>query len=381
MINFLKHSFLHPLKEFLHDSKAIGIILLLCTFISLSIANTNQFGVSYCKFWDYHFLNSIHISLTPKHIISDILMCIFFFSVAMEIKREIVFGELSTLKKASLPFFGALGGMVIPAFIFLLFNINTLYQKAWAIPTATDIAFSIGIASFLGKKVSQQLKIFLLALAIIDDLGAIVIIAFFYSNHLNYNYLFFSIICSALIFIISNKKNSFGLVQIILTLILVFLLHKTGIHTTIAGVIAAFAVPKEQLNKWLLKVHNLSNFIVLPLFVLSSTAISINLNQNIFEFKQLFLGISLGLILGKPIGVFCFSFISCKLNISQLPNQFNNKDLWFVGLLASIGFTMSIFVSTLAFNDLIVQDICKITIIISTLLSSVLCLVLFQLKK
>ena len=251
MLNFLKHKFLHPLLEFINDSRAIGIILLLCTFISLAIANTN-FGLGYIHFWQdsfqatnaHHFyVGFLSLPNSILTIINDLLMAAFFFMAGMEIKREMMIGELSSIKKSLLPIVAAIGGMIVPALLFTIFNKRTMYADGWAIPTATDIAFTLGVASLLGKRVPVNLKIFLTALAIIDDLGAIIVIAFFYGGAIHYLYLLGVLLTISLLCLVNYRRIKFGWVQIILGLILWYCMFNSGIHATVAGVVFAIFVP------------------------------------------------------------------------------------------------------------------------------------------
>ncbi len=380
MLNFLKHTFLHPLKEFIHDSRAIGVCLLCCTFISLILANTS-FGSSYINFWQQQFqANGTHhfqllfLSLPNSLLasINDLLMAIFFFMAGMEIKREMLVGELSSIQKSLLPFAAAVGGMLFPALLFTIFNKGTMYQNGWAIPTATDIAFTLGIASLLGKRVPINLKIFLMALAIIDDLGAVIVIAFFYGAPVQYLYLIGVLISVALLWFLNYKKIKFGWQNLLIAVLLWYCMFNSGIHPTVAGVVFAMFVPVKLLHRFEIKMHTPVYFIILPVFALANTAIVFPNQIGAALTSNLSWGIIIGLCLGKPIGIFLTSYFLVYKKWALLPDGISWQSLLGGGMLAGIGFTMSIFISTLAFNDIALQDIGKI----ATLLASFIAIVM-----
>lgn len=380
MLNFLKHTFLHPLQEFIHDSRAIGVVLLCCTFISLIIANTS-FGASYISFWqqgfqanDAHHLHILFLSLPNSilTVINDLLMAVFFFMAGMEIKREMLVGELSSIQKSSLPLAAAVGGMLFPALLFTICNKGTMYQNGWAIPTATDIAFTLGIASLLGNKVPTNLKIFLMALAIIDDLGAIIVIAFFYGEPVQYSYIIGVIVLMFLLWLLNYKKVRFGAWNLLLGILLWYCMFNSGIHATVAGVVFAMFVPVKLLHRFEMKMHTPVYFLILPLFALANTAIVFPNQIGAALTSSLSWGIIFGLCLGKPIGIFLTSYFLVYKKWAALPDGISWKSLLGGGMLAGIGFTMSIFISTLAFNDIALQDIGKI----ATLLASFIAIVL-----
>ncbi|MFN9710824.1 MAG: Na+/H+ antiporter NhaA, partial [Bacteroidota bacterium] len=269
--HYLKRNFISPLLEFIHDSRAIGIIILCCTVLSLILTNS-PWGLNYISLIN----TECHISdLLPHsllHWINDGLMSLFFLLAGMEIKRELISGELSSLKKSIMPVMGALGGMIIPATIFTLFNSGKMTVSGWGIPMATDIAFSLGIASLLGDRVPLALKIFLTALAIIDDLGAIVAIAVFYTSTLNATYLAAGILLFCIQLLLTKYNKPFGWWNVLVGLLLWFLIFNSGIHATIAGVLFAFTIPGKLLVQWENKLHHSVNFIIIPLFVMSNTA-------------------------------------------------------------------------------------------------------------
>lgn len=370
---------INPLKILINDSRIVGLLLIACTIISLLLANSNTYQAIYANLWNstinYH--TNIHLPESFASWINNFLMSFFFLMAGMEIKRELLSGELSSLKKALLPFGAALGGMVVPALIFVAFNVHTSYVHGWGIPTATDIAFSLGIASLLGKRIPISLKILLMALAIIDDLGAIIVVAIFYGNHFSILYFAISAVIYALLFVCNYFKIKFGALQIVLSLVLWFTVYNSGIEASITGVLVAFATPTKFLPSIEKAIHRYVNFLILPLFALANTAIFLPsdivsaLNTNVG------LGIILGLVVGKPLGIFVFSRVMVALNLASLPRGVEWKQILGMGMLAGIGFTMSIFTTMLAFKDPVYQDIAKISILISVVLSLVLSLAYF----
>ncbi|MEP6948290.1 MAG: Na+/H+ antiporter NhaA [Ginsengibacter sp.] len=379
MTKFIRKA-ISPLKAFIADSRCVGIILIACTVISLVVSNTGN-GELYRNFWnsDLHYGN-IPITLPHSGLkwINDFLMAIFFLFAGMEIKRELLVGELSTFKRAIMPFGAALGGMIVPALIYSSFNINTGFSHGWGIPTATDIAFSIGIASLFGKKVPQSLKIFLMALAIIDDLGAIVVIALFYGNQIKWMFLLIAAIVYGAIWICNYLNVKQGIVQIVLSLLLWYLIFNSGIEASISGVMIAFTIPVNTLPKFENAISRFVNFFILPLFALANTAIMIPPDIVSSLHSSVSIGIMCGLVIGKPIGIFIFSRAMISFKIAKLPTNTNLRQLLGVGSLAGIGFTMSIFTTTLAFQDELFRDIAKISILGSLVLSMVLSWVYFS---
>jgi NhaA family Na+:H+ antiporter len=366
----LKRNFLDYLQEFFHDSKSIGIVLFTCTILSLVIANL-PFGVAYTNFFNHEseLLHAFHLPHSIIHWINDGFMAVFFFLVGMEIKRELTMGELSSIRQAILPIGAAVGGMIIPAFIYLIFNKGTVYQGGWGIPMATDIAFSLGVASMLGNRFPPALKIFLMALAIIDDLGAILVIAFFYGGSVKGLWLLGGACCIGLLWMLNFKKQRFGWKNIVLGLLLWYCIFNSGVHATIAGVLFAFMVPKNQLRQLEHSIHNTVNFIILPVFALANTAIIINASLIGSIGSTLGLGIAFGLFFGKPIGVVLASWLMVHKKIARLPKNTNWSQLAGAGILAGIGFTMSIFIASLAFDVQKMQELSKITVLISAVLS------------
>ncbi|MDI3319351.1 Na+/H+ antiporter NhaA [Pinibacter soli] len=363
----LKEGIVQPISDFIEDSRAVGITLLACTIISMILSNS-QFGQSYISFWEkpFHFPLDLHLPHHLLHWINDFLMAIFFFLVGMEIKQELLTGELSTFRKAILPIAAALGGMLFPAVIYSFINKGTPYIHGWGIPMATDIAFSLGVASLLGSRVPVSLKIFLMALAIIDDLGAILVIALFYGGAIQWNYLLYAaLICGVLGFLFYFKKLNIFL-SIILGLLLWYCVFNSGIHATIAGVVMAMFIPVGKLEHYMHKIHVPVNFAILPLFALANTAIVIPENFIANLNTTLSWGVMLGLLLGKPLGISILSFIAVKLNLGEMPSGTSWGQMIGIGLLAGIGFTMSIFITMLAFDTQEFQDISKIAVLIGS---------------
>jgi NhaA family Na+:H+ antiporter len=325
-------------------------------------------------------INNFGIKMSLLHWINDALMAVFFFFVTLEIKREFLLGELSNRKQALLPIIAAIGGMLVPALIYVYINLQTGDTlNGWAIPSATDIAFSLGVLSLLGSRVPISLKVFLTALAIIDDLGAIVIIAFFYSGDLSIKYLSLLLI-TFIALIILNKFNIKKFIPyLLLGLILWFFTHESGIHATISGVLLATVIPhrkKEKDFSLLTKIeHSISPYVafgIMPLFALANAGVSLSGMNFDSLLLPVPLGILLGLFIGKQIGVFLFSIISIKLKIAQMPNNANWLTIYGVGVLTGIGFTMSLFIGNLAFAEN-VQYISgvKIGVLSGSLLSTV----------
>ncbi len=364
-------------RKFLHSSQSSGILLIVCVAISLMVANSSL-GVPFQNILDQKIgteMFALNYSLSVW--INDGLMAIFFLLVGLEIKREIVEGELSTFKSASLPIVAALGGMIVPGLIFYLFNRGTPYENGWAIPMATDIAFSLAIISMLGKKVPLSLKIFLAALAIVDDLGAIMVIAIFYTDQIHWNYLGLSAIMVAVLVVFNILKIKKHVFYIIPGIFLWYFMHHSGIHATIAGVLLAFTIPTNlsteeisPLEKLEQKLHLPVNFLIMPIFALANTNITFKDGMVDGLFTDFGYGIILGLFLGKVIGINLFSWVFIKLKISNLPYQSSWTQMTGVGLLAGIGFTMSIFIALLSFKGFPeIQDEAKFAILVASVLS------------
>ena len=364
-------------RKFLDNSQSSGILLIFCVVISLMIANSS-FGEAFQNLLDTKIGTEVfHLNYPISIWINDGLMAIFFLLVGLEIKREIVEGELSSFSNASLPIVAAVGGMLVPALIFFLFNQETDFAKGWAIPMATDIAFSLAIIAMLGKRVPISLKIFLAALAIVDDLGAIVVIAIFYTDQIHWDYLGLSALMVAILIILNRLNFTKHIFYLIPGVFLWYFMHHSGIHATIAGVLLAFAIPTNvstteisPLEKLEQKLHLPVNFIIMPIFALANTNIAFKNGMVDGLFSNFGYGIILGLFLGKVIGINLFSFIFIKLKISSLPDKSSWSQMIGVGLLAGIGFTMSIFIALLSFKGFPeVQDEAKFAILVASLLS------------
>ena len=376
-LHYLKRNFISPILEFIHDSRAIGVMILSCTVISLIVANSPS-GIPYLSFFE----NEIHIStLLPHsllHWINDGLMAIFFLLAGMEIKRELITGELSSFKKSIMPVMGAIGGMIFPALIYFLFNHDTIAASGWGIPMATDIAFSLGIASLLGDRVSLSLKIFLMALAIIDDLGAIIAIAIFYTSTLKIKYLIAAGLVYGALVMWAKFRKPFGWWNIAGGILLWLLIFNSGIHATIAGVLFGLTIPPNRIVIWENKLHHGVNFIIIPLFVLANTAIILpsSIISNLITPQST--GIIAGLLIGKPLGIISFCWLTVKLKLGTLSGEMNWRQLTGLGILASIGFTMSIFISMLAFNENKLQDIAKTAVMIASVAAILLSYIWFR---
>ena len=377
MINYISK----PFKWFFKLEAASGLVLLFAAILALIISNSYLSELYFSTLNEYLFLgiNSFGLKLSVLHWINDALMAIFFFFVTLEIKREFLQGELSNIKQALLPIIAAVGGMVIPALIYVFINFgdsDTLV--GWAIPSATDIAFSLGVLSLLGKRVPLSLKVFLTALAIIDDLGAIVIIALFYSGDLSIKYLSLMLLAFIILLVINKFNVKKFLPYLIVGIFLWDFTHNSGIHATIAGVLLAMTVPhrkKEKDFSLLIKVeHAISPYVafgIMPLFAFANAGVSLEGLSFASLLNKVPLGILLGLFVGKQLGVFVFSYVSIKLKIAQMPNNSNWVNLYGVGILTGIGFTMSLFVGNLAFVENIqYMDGVKIGVLTGSLLST-----------
>ncbi len=417
---------LKPINEFLHQEASGGILLMVCTVIALVWANT-ALAHTYHDLWHTHFIVSLGSLLTLDYSIhywiNDGLMAIFFFTVGLEIKRELLVGELSSMQKASLPIAGALGGMIIPAILYTIFNSGGEGASGWGIPMATDIAFVVGIMALLGPRVPLTLKIFVLALAIADDIGAVLVIAIFYTSEISITALVVAAIVLVILFVINKLGTKSLIPYTILGIILWLAFLKSGVHATIAGVLLAFTIPavsRYDTNKFSEKVkqliksfdetgdhwknvlnnsdrqhdvlaieescekiltplqrfeHNLHpwvSFLIIPVFALANAGVTLS-GLDIIDslLSPVSLGIIAGLFIGKQFGIFAFSFIAVKLKMASLPEGVNWKNLYGAGILAGIGFTMSLFIAGLAFNNPELLDLSKIGILTGSLLSGI----------
>jgi NhaA family Na+:H+ antiporter len=367
-------------SHFFRSSSAGGIVLLICVFLSLLIANSG-WSEGFKEILNFEFgvnTPSLHLKYPLLLWINDGLMAIFFLLVGLEIKREIIEGELSSFAHASLPVLAAIGGVIVPALIYAFFNKADLHTaKGWGIPMATDIAFALGILSLLGDKVPSGLKIFLAALAIVDDLIAILVIAVFYSSELNFLYLGYA----AALFVLLIAFNRMGIKNLFFYLIpgvvIWYFIHHSGIHATIAGVLVAITLPtnQEDTDSPLEKLeHFLTrpvNFIIMPIFALVNTNITFESTMIEGLTSNLGLGIILGLFIGKPIGILIMSWLSVKLKIAALPESTTWMHVLGLGLLGGIGFTMSIFIALLSFGDAAHQNEAKFAILIASTLAGI----------
>ena len=380
---------LNIFKDFVQSSNFGGFLLFLCVVISMIVANTSM-AVPLQNLLDTKLgyeNEAIHLNYSVSMWINDGLMAIFFLLVGLEIKREIVEGELSSPKKAILPILAAIGGAVVPALIYLYFNSGTPTASGWGIPMATDIAFALAVISLLDKRVPTSLKIFLAALAIVDDLIAILVIAIFYSSGIELGYLGYAGI-GILVLILMNRfniKNPY--LYLIPGVFIWYFVHHSGIHATIAGVLVAMTLPTndtevesplEKLEHALVKPVN---FLIIPIFAFANTNITIH--QEMIEglTSPLGLGISLGLIFGKPIGIVVTSLICSKLGIGQLPANSNFIHIIGLGLLAGIGFTMSIFISMLSFDNQVFIEESKLSVLITSLIAGIIGYVILNLSS
>ncbi len=367
-----KRSFKYNLRDFIKDERFGGVLILSATICSLIFANWGGHHNAYLNFW-HHTIGEHQAELA----INDVLMSFFFLAVGIELKRELTVGELNSWKSASLPFFSALGGMLIPALIYVGFNFGTATISGFGIPTATDIAFAVAILSLLGDRIPYPLKVFLIALAVIDDLGAIILIATCYSTELNALYLLLTL-ALILLLLILNQLHIFNATPYLVIAIGLWLcLYHFGIHPTLTGVIVAFAYPTKKAQKELLTesslhfVNRFNTLLVLPIFALFNTVVPIHLNNITPDQLLPALGIFAGLVFGKPIGIFLFSWFAVKIKWAEKPSSLKWMDLFGACVLGGIGFTMSIFVTNLSFADQSIIETAKIAIISGSLIAAI----------
>ncbi|MBE7175259.1 MAG: Na+/H+ antiporter NhaA [Mucilaginibacter polytrichastri] len=376
----------HIFPAFLRSESTGGILLLVCVMISLSIANSsagpafdNLLKTPYPVFGGE---KGLHLDLLS--FINDALMAVFFLMVGLEIKRELVEGELSTPKQALLPIVAAIGGMVFPALIYTVFNLHEATGSGWGIPMATDIAFAIAILAVAGKRVPTAVKVFLVGLAIVDDLGAIIVIAVFYTAELHFIYLVYAAVLVALMVLL----NRFGVKRIIAYLIpgavLWYCIHHSGIHATIAGVLTALTIPTNTgsnlspLEKLEKALHKPVNFLIMPLFALANTNIVFHASMFGDLTSPMALGIMAGLFFGKPLGITLFSWLSIKTGIAKMPQRSGWLHMLGAGWLGGIGFTMSIFISLLSFSDPAHTEEAKLAILLASVSAGVFGFFLFK---
>lgn len=414
------------LHSFLESQTSGGLVLLICTVIALVVANVPALQ-HLQELWHVEAgisIGNFKIEMSLMHWINDALMAVFFFVVGLEIKREMLVGELSSVKKATLPIFAALGGMLVPAAIYAIFNHGTPTSNGWGIPMATDIAFAVGVISILGKRCPSALKIFLLALAIVDDLGAIIVLALFYPSHeLNFVFMGLALVVFLILILFNKMKVNSPYVYMMFGLVLWYFVFRSGIHATIAGVLLAITIPsKTTINevRFFVKVkhllekfkengnsevevlanpkqmevihdineevdainplmhrfesalHPISHFLIIPLFALANAGVT--LDGSILQMSPMpavVPGIFFGLLLGKPIGITLFSYISVKTGLAELPGGVPWKQIFAIGMVAGIGFTMSIFVDNLAFSDPVHLNLGKAAILVTSFVSAI----------
>lgn len=356
-------------KSFFESEKAGGLVLLIGTIISLLLANSS-FSETYLAVW-HHPIGSQN----AEYWINDGLMTVFFLLIGLELEREVYIGELSKIKDAILPLFGALGGMIVPALLYIIFNLGTTTHSGYGIPMATDIAFAIGILSLLGDKVPISLKVFLTALAVIDDLGAIIMIAIFYTKTLYFTNLLLSLSIFGILLIMNRLKVKNLVLYLIGGFFMWYFMLNSGVHATITGILLAFAIPFQDGSETTISyklqnaLHKPVAFLIIPLFALSNTAIVIGKDW-VHTFAETYsLGIIFGLCIGKPLGILSFIYLSVKLKLTELPSDVNWSQLIGIGFLGGIGFTMSIFITLLAFDNHTVINNAKFMILIASFIS------------
>lgn len=385
-----------PLRDFLNRESTSGLLILFASALGLLVANS-PLSEMYFSALDFHITVGADwylIDLSVLKIINYLLMSIFFFVVGLEIKRELTSGHLASIKKAMLPFVAALGGMAIPALIYLAIA-GGVAPGGWGVPVATDIALAVGLLTMIGPSVAASLRSFLLALAVIDDIGAILIIAFVYSTGIKFSWLAAGLICIALIAALKKVGVESTLVYSLFAFTLWFTFYKTGIHPTLAGVILGLMTPNIERRKtkiqdvedgsvsvieWLEhKFHPVSTFVVVPLFAFANTGVVITVDsiQGASQ-SAVAWGIFFGLVLGKPFGVLLASFAAKRAKIAELPDGVNAPSLLATGSAAGIGFTVAIFIANLAFTDPQLQDIAVLAVIVASVVSALISIALFK---
>ena len=385
-----------PLRDFLGRESTSGVIVLVAAGLGLITANS-PLSERYFSVLDFDIAVGsgwFLLDFSILKIINYLFMSIFFFVVGLEIKRELTTGHLATLKKAMLPFVAAIGGMAFPALIYLAIA-GQVAPAGWGVPVATDIALAVGLLTMIGPSVAASLRSFLLALAVIDDIGAILIIAFVYSTGINFSWLVAALLSIAFIAILKKARVTSMIVYSLFAFTLWFSLYKTGVHPTLAGVILGLLTPniaREQTNlddiedgsvsviEWLEhKFHPVSTFIVVPVFAFANTGVVIT-SESIKTASQSLIawGIFFGLVIGKPLGVLFASLLAKRINVADLPEGVTKSSLVATGSAAGIGFTVAIFIANLAFKDSQTQDIAVLAVIVASVVSALLSLVLFK---
>lgn len=364
---------INPIKDLADSGRLSGILLLIATGISLLLANLSG-GHDYLAFWH----KDIHIGPLEKsieHWVNDGLMVVFFFFVGLEIKREVLDGELASVQKALLPTLAAIGGVMMPAIIYFSMNQTGPSSHGWAIPTATDIAFSLGILSLLGDRVPFSLKVFLTALAVIDDLIAVLIIAVFYTSNIQTDMLLYAAGIVAVLSLLNYFKVEATIWYLLLGGVLWYFVLKSGIHATIAGVLLAMTIPLHKIPKLEHALHQPVNYLIMPIFALANTAIILPSNISGLLISPLSFGVIFGLTIGKPLGIVGLSWLAVKAKLAKLPEGIDWKHMTGLGFTAGIGFTMSIFIASLSFKDIELQNTAKIAIIAGTSISAIIGLI------
>jgi NhaA family Na+:H+ antiporter len=364
--------------------RSTGVLLLVVTAVSLFLSNSS-YSENYIRFWTLERFSFSGHKADFLFIINDFLMAVFFLNVGLEIKRELIIGELSSFKKSITPIVAAIGGMVVPALIYYALNFNTELEKGWGIPMATDIAFAVAVLSLVGKHIPAGLKLFLMSLAIIDDLGAVIVIAVFYSQHLFLNFLLYAAVIFCLMFAMNLLKIKKTIYYVLPGLIAWYLILCSGVHATIAGVVTAFFIPLKDISGTGSPLERLQNalnipvdYFILPLFAMANTAMVIEFNSFSEWFNMATIGVCLGLMLGKPIGIYYATKLVVNTNIGKLPEGCDFKKIAGAGILGGIGFTMSIFILMLAFPSHEIQTTVKCAVLFSSLIMGIVGFVLLR---
>jgi NhaA family Na+:H+ antiporter len=379
-INRVRRILVNPIKNLADTGRLSGILLLITTAISLVWANLPS-GHDYVSFW-HKEIAAGPLEKSIEHWINDGLMVVFFFFVGLEIKREVLAGELASVQKALLPTLAAIGGVIMPAIIYFSLNQTGPSSHGWAIPTATDIAFSLGILSLLGNRIPFGLKVFLTALAVIDDLIAVLIIAIFYTSNIQTDMLLYAAGIVAVLSLLNYLKVNSIIWYLLLGVILWYFVLKSGIHATIAGVLLAMTIPLHKISKLEHALHKPVNYLIMPVFALANTAIILPANVTALLISPLSFGVMLGLTIGKPLGIVGMSWLAVKAKLAKLPEGISWKHMTGLGFTAGIGFTMSIFIASLSFKDIALQNSAKIAIIAGTSVSAIIGLIwLTQIRR
>lgn len=377
MTKYMRNKLTTLFTEFFESEKSSGILLLSATVFSILLANS-PWSKEYLEVWHLKLgfdLGAIHLRYDLEHWINDGLMAIFFLLIGLEIERELYVGELSDLKSASLPLAAALGGMAVPALVYLFFNWGTETQGGFGIPMATDIAFALGILSLVGRGVPVALKIFLTALAVIDDVGAILVIAIFYSDDISALYLALAAAMLLIMFIFNRLKNHSLWMYVIPGIVMWYCILQSGIHASIAGVLLAFVLPFGEGDESSVSyrvqhfLHKPVAFLIMPIFALANTGIVLKGFSVDSLLSKHMLGIFFGLVVGKVVGIVLFSLLAIKLRVSNLPEGLSTRHIVGAGFLGGIGFTMAILVTFLAFGNTELAQNAKLAVLLGSLLA------------